>query len=345
MISKAWACVCRFGGCGDNMVASSVLPLLAEKYNVEVITKRPHGEIFENNPYISKLSYKRDEDMPSNGKAWQEWFAKRAPEYEGGLFNLSHSMEYHVAFGPDTTAFYWPAAYRRKIAGRNYLEVVHDICGVAHKFEPGFFPTEKERLKASATDVIIRATSRSGKVIGWGIAGSRIDKLHPQSRSIVARLIRDEGHAVVMFGHGGKDFEVAKDIQKFVQLENGSDRGLHLALSPDDNPSWPLRRTLTQARKCDALISPDTGVAWSVSMEMMPKIILLSHASPMNITRHWFNTATLAASQERVPCWPCHRLHNDYATCTPNKDETGAACISDITIETILSALRASLGD
>ena len=69
----------------------------------------------------------------------------------------------------------------------------------------------------------------------------------------------------------------------------------------------------------------------------MPKIVMVSHASAENITKHWVNTTTLHADPDRVPCFPCHRLHNSIDTCTPNKDGGhAAACISDISVETIV---------
>lgn len=354
---KPWACVARFGGVGDNLIASSVLPLLARDYNVEVITRRPHGVVFENNPHIAKLSYKDDDDLPPLGLEWQQWFTKRAKEYEGGLFHLSHSVESLAAFGPGQTPFYWPAPFRRSLCDRSYLEIAHDICGVRHEFAPAFFPTDEEVEKAEKTLRLVRPSAQNGKIIAWAIAGSRLDKLHPSSRSIVARLIRETGSAVVMFGAGGKDFEVAKDIQRYVIEENGSDRGLHLALSPEaggeqlgkhlpqatEAPSWPIRRSLATIQRCDIMVGPDSGLAWGVASLPMPKVVLLSHASAKNITAHWRNTVTLHADPKRVPCYPCHQLHDDYATCVANAFETGAACISDIPIASVVGEVQDAL--
>jgi ADP-heptose:LPS heptosyltransferase len=95
---------------------------------------------------------------------------------------------------------------------------------------------------------------------------------------------------------------------------------------------------LTQVQHCDLVIGPDTGAMWAVAMENIPKIVLLSHASPENITKHWRNTKTLHASQERVPCWPCHQLHDEERTCKLNDEKTAAACMSDISAQAILSA-------
>jgi hypothetical protein len=115
-------------------------------------------------------------------------------------------------------------------------------------------------------------------------------------------------------------------------------------MSPEaDKPSWPLRRVLTQVTLADIVISPDTGPAWAVSMMPMLKIMLLSHAGIDSITKHWHNTVTLHADQARVPCWPCHLLHDSKESCqrvSGNGSDVGAACISDIGVEEVLGVIR-----
>jgi hypothetical protein len=78
-------------------------------------------------------------------------------------------------------------------------------------------------------------------------------------------------------------------------------------------------------------------------MEPMPKIILLSHASPENITKHWVNTTTLHADPEKISCWPCHQLHDEIGTCRKAENANAAACISDINHEAVLIAAKAAL--
>ncbi len=210
---------------------------------------------------------------------------------------------------------------------------MHDIAGLAHKFDPRFFPTDEERARA-----VEKKKATGERVIGWCLSGSRLDKIYPQSAMVVARLLRELDTPVFMFGAPGRDLEIAKEVLRLVTKQNGTHEGLHLGLSPDpENPSWPIRRSLTQLQTCDLVISPDSGPLWSVSFCEMPKILLLSHASAENISKHWVNTVTLQADPVRVPCHPCHRLIDDHAVfCTPNSDNTGAACISDISAETIV---------
>ena len=334
-----WAGVARMGGVGDNLMAASVLrPLKRAGYRVEVISQEPQCAVFHNNPHVDRLVVKRREDFPTDMLAWQQWFDGRGREY--ALFaNLSHSCENALALFPASTPFYWPAAFRRRLCGRSYLEFVHDILGMPYDFGPLFFPTDAERAAAAATRAEMRAP-----VVGWCLSGTRIDKVYPYAPMAVARIIRDLGASVMMFGAPGKDFGMAKAIEEHVGRQNGSTEGLHLALSPDEaRPTWPIRRILTQAAACDVVVGPDTGPMWGVAFEPVYKVMLLSHASEENITKHWVNTVTLHADPSRVPCWPCHRLHDTPATCVPNRENNGSACVSDVSVEDVVRAVDAGL--
>jgi FkbM family methyltransferase len=344
--NKEWAAVCRFGGIGDNLMAASVLrPLKAAGYKVEVISQMPQAAVFEHNPFIDKLTIKDGKrDFPQTGQLdWNNWFRFRSYEY--GLFaNLSHSCELAMALLPAQTAYWWPAAFRRKHYNYSYVEYVHDVFGMPYEFGPLFFANEEEKEAAQYTRRAIGAK----RLIGWVLTGTRVDKIYPQAGLAVARAIRELDAHVVMFGapSPSADFQFAQQIQQHVKNQNGSDEGLHLALSPDgNNPSWPIRRVLAMAQACDLVIGPDTGPLWGAAFEQMPKIVLLSHASPENITKHWINTVTLHADPAQTPCWPCHCLHDTIDTCLemqraaglkPDADEKGAACITSISVETII---------
>jgi ADP-heptose:LPS heptosyltransferase len=332
-----WAGIARFGGVGDNLIASSVLAGLKKQYgNVEVITARPQHVVFENNPFIDKLSVRNPGDPDwGDGHSWQAWFQSRAKEYEF-FANLSHTCETTGVFLKVQSAFWWRQEMRRLLADKSYLEIVHDVCGVPYaEINPNFYPTDEEKALALDTKAKV-----GNKVIGWVLTGTRVDKVHPQADIAMAKLLREFGVPIIMFGAPGKDFEYAKLIQKEVVKLNRSDAGLHLALSPDPlNPSWGIRRILAQAQACDLVIGPDTGPMWAVAMHAMPKVMLLSHASERNITAHWKNTTTMHADQARVPCWPCHRLHDDYTTCVANVDKNGPACLTDISVDEIFSTV------
>lgn len=339
---KRWAGICRFGGIGDNLMAASVLrPLKRLGYNTEVITTdKDTSSVYLNNPFLDKLSMKADGEIP-NGEDWQKWFSSRAGEYDV-FVNLSHSCEARHALFKNSTQFYWPEDYRRKLCAGSYLETVHDIVGVPHMFGPLFFPTEEERTRAAQT----RDEQIGGPYLAWVLSGSRIDKIYPYAAMAIARIIRELDIPVVMLGVGGQQFAMAKQMMEHIIRQNSSSKGLHLALSPENadpggHQSWGVRRSLTQVLAAGLVVTPDTGAAWAAAMDPIPKIVMVSHASVENITKHWVNTVTLHANAAKVPCWPCHRLHDTIDTCVPNADGGhAAACISDISVETILTEVE-----
>jgi ADP-heptose:LPS heptosyltransferase len=347
---RGWAGVARLGGVGDDLVAASVLrPLKRQGYKTDMITSPPNHVLFHNNPFVDKLSVKKEGDLPQGDMgAWQKWFASRAAEYEV-FANLSHSMEVRHAFFPHQTEFWWPVEYRRKIAAGSYLETVHDICGMPHEFGPLYFPTEEERDRAAKT----KKEQMGLRTVAWVIAGSRIDKIYPYSAMVIARIIKElDVHVMIVGAPHERQWTAAKSIEEHVTRQNGSLAGFHVAMTVTGSPAggakdWPLRRSLAQLQTCDLVVTPDTGAAWSVAFEEMPKVVMVSHASAENITKHWRNTVTLAADQTRVPCSPCHRLHSDPSTCVPAKDmgkETGAAaCMADISADRVMTAVRNAL--
>jgi ADP-heptose:LPS heptosyltransferase len=333
-----WAAVARLGGIGDNLIAASVLsPLKRMGYMTEVISSEPNHVVYLHNPHIDKLSVKNVErDLPQNDlAAWQKWFESRASEYDVFL-HASHTCEGRHAVFPTMTSFWWPVEYRRKLCAGSYLETVHDIAGVPYEFGPLFYASDEEKHNAAQVKQTI-----GPRCIVWIVSGTRIDKVYPYSPMAIARIIREVGApVVVMGGPSDKELSMVHAIRDSVERQNGTRKGLHLAVpASGGDKSWPLRTSLAFAQSCDLMVSPDTGPAWACAFEPTAKIIMVSHASAENITKHWRNTTTLHADNDRVPCWPCHRLHNDPSTCVVNKDGNGAACISDISVETLVSTV------
>lgn len=335
-----WAGIARLGGIGDNLVASSVMrPLKRLGYMTEMITSEAAGAVLRHNPFIDKLTIKTDGDIPG-GDDWQKWFTLRGKEYDH-FVNLSNSMETRHALHKNHTWFWWPEAYRRKICAGSYLETAHDIVGVPHEFGPLFFPTEEEKDRA----LKVKRDVTEGPFLAWVISGSRIDKLYPRAPMAIARIIKELDIPVVMMGVGGAQFEHAKRVMEDVVNTNSTDKGLHLALSdynsePGGGRSWPPRRSLSLALQASLVVTPDSGIGWACAMEEMPKIALMSHASAENITKHWVNTTTMHADQNRVPCWPCHRLHDDPSTCVQATDLNAAACMADISVQSIMDNVK-----
>jgi ADP-heptose:LPS heptosyltransferase len=342
-LCNGWAGIARFGGIGDNLMACAAAHALKRKgLKVEMITSHEAAwQVFLYNPNIDKLSVKTRSEMPSDMGGWQKWHRGRADEYDV-YCHLSHSCESSLAFFPEMTQFHWPAHVRRKIANKSYLEMVLDIAGCGYDFGPLFY------LHPSEYEDIMKTKAKVGeRCIAIAMSGSRVDKTHPRLGALVARIINEMEVPVVMLGDPDRNLETARQVEQYIINTNGSSKGLHIAITHGNGAiDWPIRRALAMCAVSDLVIGPDTGLMWSVAMDPVPKIMLLGHASPENTTKHWINTVTLHADQQKVPCWPCHCLHNAEKGqfppyCTPNSDNTGTACISDISVETIMQHTKA----
>ena len=339
--AKAWAGFARMGGVGDNLIAASVCkPLKDLGYLVEVISQDPCACLFENNPSIDKLSVYSKDDWPQDQMQWQKWFAMRGKEYDR-FANLSHSIEVLHAVFPHMTSFWWPQEFRRQMLGGSYLESTHALLGLAAPYTFGrlFWPTDEETERALEVKAKFKADR---PVVGWCCNGTRVDKVYPQAPQAIGRLIKELGVQVVLIGRGPghADFTLAKQTEEMVRDQNGDVAGLaHI-----DGSRWSLRTSLAFCQQCDLMIGPDTGPMWAVAMEPTPKILLHGHASVENITKHWVNTVSLTPDTARVPCWPCHRLHDDASTCRMNEFNNGAACISDISADVVVMTTAKLLG-
>jgi ADP-heptose:LPS heptosyltransferase len=335
---RGWAGFARMGGVGDMLIAASVCrPLKELGYRVECISQEPMSCLFENNPLIDKLTIYTKDDWPKDQDSWQRWFAMRAKEYDR-FANLSHSCEaLHAAF-PNMTQFWWPEHFRRKIFAGSYLESAHDLLNVPYTFGKLFWPTE---LEIEWAQEILQKIDQH-PVVGWVVCGTRLDKVYPYQQQTIARLIKEVGVSVIMTGRGPDtpDYLIAEEIGKMVKAQNGTTDGLYRV----GQATTKIRDVITLLQQCDLVIGPDTGPMWGVAFEAMPKIMLHSHASVENITKHWLNTVSLHADPKQVSCWPCHRLHNDTSTCRLNEYENGAACISNITPDLVLATARKLLG-
>jgi len=327
------------------MIASSVLPALKNKYDrVEVLTSKPFGIVFENNPNIDKLTYIDTDKFPATGaEDWQNWFVQRAKEYDA-FHHLSHTCEMELAIFPGQGKFTIPPAARRRLCGKNYLEFVHDWCDLPYApIGARFYPTDAEAAVAQQDKVekLLNGSGSGRPLIGYVCSGTRIDKRHPLAGIVLARLISEFGATVALFGGWQKDRVIAEEVESQVRKHNRNLDGLRTCVSlSEKEDTWPLRRSLTQLQHCDLVITPDTGPGWAVSMTHIPKILMVSHASAENIGKYWVDTTVLEADRERVPCYPCHRLHSDFTTCTPNFENDGPACVSDISVEAIVRCAK-----
>lgn len=322
--SKIWpqkktACVVRYGGFGDMLQTASILPGLKKQgYHVTVMTTPAGQHILQNDPHIDDW-YIQDKDQVPNNELHAFWTeqAKRFDKF----INLSESIEGTLLALPGRPNHGWPHEVRHKQLNRNYFEWTAELAGVDFKAPHRlFYPTEAEIAEAYSL------CDGKGYTILWALSGSSHHKFSPHMDAVIARIMLDMPDAQVMLV-GDEACQI---------LETGWEHEPRVVCM---SGKLAIRQTLALAQRADMVIGPETGVLNCVAHEPNAKIIMLSHSSVNNLSKHWYNTRSL--TPEDTPCYPCHRMHYDRDHCPGDPVTRAAYCMQNISAATIWDAVVA----
>jgi len=331
-------CVIRYGAFGDMLQTSSVLPLLKEQgYRVCVNTQEVGQDILKSNPYIDELLIQRTNQIYPD-KLDEYW------AHFDGLFDkviqFSESIEGSLLVVGDRTVnleegptlikgderFSWSKDQIHAECNVNYMERMHDIAEVEHKFEPLFYPTKKEedRLKLWKKKKV-----KTKYLVMNVLSGSSVHKVWPWNDSLMARFLsmRKDVTFVTVGDNACKILEQGWEQEPRVLTTAGE---------------WPIRDVLTLAKMCNVIVGPETGVLNSMSsIEKVHKTLFLSHSSKENLSKHWKNTTSFEPFD--AECYPCHKLHHGFDTCNRDEETGGALCAAKIPVGKVFMDIAKNL--
>jgi len=323
------ALVVRFGAIGDQIMASSILPHLSmEDYHVTYMTTPQGQEVVRYNPFIDDW-WIQDKDQVPNPQLgpYLDTLASRFDR----VINLCESIEGALLAIPGRPSHAWSDDARRRVLGSvNYLERTHDIAGVRHKFMPRFHPTEKER-----NDALSFKRQLDGPVVYWALGGSSHHKIYPFTNVVVAWLLERTPCHIVL-GTGPDMLQLEAGIYEVV-----ASLGLPLERVHKTGGAWDVRTALSFVGEADVVVGGETGMVNAVSHLDTPTVVMLSHSSPENLTKHWVNTTVL--EPQDTPCFPCHRMQYNWDFCHYVEETGGALCASNIKPERVYEAIIQAL--
>lgn len=312
----------RYGGFGDMIQAASVIPELKKMgYHVTVNTTPRGHDMLKHDPNVDAFMI-QDNDQVPNGNLGAYWH--RIGERYDRVINLCESVEGSLLALPGRINHEYPDDVRRKLLGVNYLERTHDIAGVPHEFHARFHPSEEEKAWA------IAERAKMGKVVVLiTMAGSSVHKAYPWMHLVIEWLMKNQPDVHVVTT-GDKLCEML-EIATAEALKIGKVLPSRIMTGWTKTCGrWSIRETLAFAQVCDIAVGPETGVLNAVGIEDdVAKVVMLSHSSVENLTKHWKATASLLPA-ETIKCYPCHRMHYDRTFC-PQDDKSGASiCAASI---------------
>jgi predicted SAM-dependent methyltransferase/ADP-heptose:LPS heptosyltransferase len=316
------ACVVRYGGFGDMVQMSSILPgLKREGYHVTVMTTPMGQSPLIADPHIDAWIIQDNNQVPNPElhAYWEVWRKK----FDRWI-NLSEATEASAIAYPGRSPYYWTDRARRAYFGRvNYLELIHEIAGIDDAPNIVFYPTPEE--KKWAEDQYRQFGTRP--VIVWSLSGSSFHKAYPWTDAVVARLMLETDAVVVFVG------DIACKI-----LEQGWENEKRVLCTSGE---WSIRQTLAFAQHAEVVVGPETGVVNSVGFNpRVHKVLLLSHSSEYNLCKDWLNYTAL--EPKGAPCYPCHKMHLTRDSCVEDEETGAALCAARISPDDVFAAILAT---
>jgi len=309
-VAEKTVAVWRPGGYGDALWAASLLPALKrEGYQITVYTDPMGEEVLRYDPHIDCTIVMGHGTVQIDQLG--QFFAHEQERYDR-VINLIESVEKNLLASSNDMRFFWPAAERRRIFNRSYIEAVHDLAGLPHDFQQRFYPTEDEIRAAGRR----RGGSRKHCVIA--ASGSTLPKWWPYLNDLADALIV-RGFQVWLLGD-------LRDLQLKARP------GLHVV-----GTTWSIREAMTFALQSELVIGQETAITNAVALEPMLKVVLLSHSTAENLTKHWINTVALHGTPACYPCHQIHLLQNGWHHCNLDEQAGAARCQSTISLEQILA--------
>lgn len=320
------ACVVRYGGFGDQLQAANILPELKRQgYHVTFMTTPKGRNILAHDPHVDAWIIQDTDQVPNEALAdyWRDWSARF-----DRFINLSESVECALLAVPGRANHQWPDAVRRKYLGLNYLEWTAELAELPYRSEARFYPSREER--DAVRGMLAHYGGREAWHVVWALSGSSIHKFYPWQDVVIGAAV-EEFENIHLYLVGDSACKI---------LEAGlEDHPQITCLSGD----LDIRGTLTLAKAADCVVGPETGVLNAVAFEdAVGKVVMLSHSSVENLTKHWRNALALVPTN--TPCYPCHRMHYGRDWCSEHPESGAALCQANIEPERVLGALRVQHG-
>jgi len=317
---------------------SSLFPLFKEQgYRVCVNVSERGKEILESDPNVDELLVQETDQVP-NDRLTPYWenlsqcfdkFVQLSESIEGSLLLTPQREEEIRGERVMVSASKYYNLSKEEIHEKcnvNYMERTHDLAGLPHKFYPKFYPTDEEERRAKRR----RKKVKSKYVILWALSGSSVHKVYPWTDAVMSRILMDRKDvSFVTVGDGLCELlEVGWEKEKRVVAKSGK---------------WSVRDTLAFLDVCDVVVGPETGVLNAASTLKCHKVVLLSHSSHENLSKHWRNTTSLGPEDYPDYCFPCHKMHYGFSTCNRDKETGGAMCAAKINPKNVVEDILRNL--
>jgi ADP-heptose:LPS heptosyltransferase/predicted SAM-dependent methyltransferase len=310
--------IVRPGAYGDAMWGGALARAFKRQgYRVTVYTGPVGREVLRADPHVDQIITMPNGLLDDNELLlYMLWESRKYAKW----VNLIGVVEGRMLPHPNEIQYYWPQQIRHAHFNRNYHEAMFEMAGLELDLHQQFYPDVEERAWAREQRGKLFG---DGKMVMLAPSGSGGPKTWPHVEKFM-HLMAAAGVYTVVVGEPRVEVDPP---EKFSCL-----------LGKD----LPIRLVMALALEADCVIGEETAVLNAVASTEVPKVVLLSHSSAENLTKHWTNTVSIEPTN--IGCHPCHRLHHNFEFCTKDKVTGWSACQAAISAEKVAAVVFRALG-
>jgi ADP-heptose:LPS heptosyltransferase len=303
-------CIVRYGAIGDALQLTPLIHQLHDDgYEVTLNISPYTVDIYRNNPYVHNIIIQERSVIPNQdlGPYWDFWRS----QYDRYI-NLSESIEGKLLKVEGRDEFYTPKAWRHKVGNVNYHDQHMRLGGYdsTQYHLPELYFTRSEEKEINYELRLLEGNF----VVAWGLKGSSHHKSYPYYKEVASEWLATHPDSYILQIGGAESTGLEIDHPRAVPLSG----------------KWSLRKSLLCTKYVDVVIGPESALINAASCFTTPKICMLSHSTPYNLTHYWKNVIALTPDVEMAPCYPCHQLHYNLESCPTVNVEIGERIISNL---------------
>ena len=267
------------------------------------------------NPNIDAFIKQKVDEVP-NEKLDEYW--KELGKGFDKVLNFSGSIEDALLKAEGNPEFNLPKSIRHDVCNKNYQDHTMEWAGYDIKGElPELYFSKKEHEWAKN----FKKKHKDKFIVLVSMSGSAYHKVYPFMENVVTEFLDTHPDTIAI--------TVGSYIEKILEWDHPRTYAW--------SGNLKLRKSLILTQYADLVVGTETGVLNAASCFDTPKIVMLSHSTEENLTKHWKNTESVHSD---VSCYPCHQLHHSNKSCKQNSATGSSICMSMIHPVSILARME-----
>lgn len=309
---KKTALVVRLGAIGDLIMITPALRQLKKDGYYVVLNCHTKSHVVTCNPNIDAMIQQKPNEVPREklGEYWDE-LSKGFDK----VINLTGSVEDGLLKRAGTLEFNLPKKMRHELCDKNYIDHTMELSGYPDikGAMPELFFSKAEHEWAKK----FMSKLKDKFVILWSLSGSSFHKVWPYTEQTACEFLdaHPDTHLIT----------VGDEACKILEWEHPR--------TLNRSARFTIRQSMILTKYVDLVIGTETGILNAASCYDTPKIIMLSHSSNENLTKHWKNVDIV---EPNVNCYPCHQLHYQRKSCPLNSATKTPLCMTMVRPEQVL---------